>query len=342
MKTTFEKLIKDWRQNHFDPVYLFYGEEDFLIAQLCQQCRKLAIEPGNEDFNLNIIYGNETDGATIVNLASSYPMMTQRRMVLVKNINQLNASSLELLLKYVKNPLSSTCLLLTAEKIDARKTIYKGLIDNSISLEAKPLYDNMVPEWLRHYAQDFNLTISDDAIRLLQGIAGNSLRQLVSEIEKIKINLQSRSHIEVHDVEVVVGCNREYTVFELCDAVGTGKVQTSVTILRHLLQHGESATGIVAMLARHFFILSRIKAMKSRKTSEEIIASELKIRIFFLKNYEKQALRISQQHINTCFQHLLEADQRLKSSYSKPQLVMEMLLFNLQIQSDRKDYGTFI
>ncbi|MBN2357022.1 DNA polymerase III subunit delta [candidate division KSB1 bacterium] len=341
MKATSDIIQKNWRQGQFEPVYFFYGEEDFLIEHLCRTCVQLAVDPASRDFNLNVIYGSETDGATIVNYASAYPMMAERRVVLVKNINQLKAADLDLLIKYVQRPLASTCLVLTADKIDARKATYKRLLENSSHVELKQLYDNMVPDWIRQYVQDLQLSISEEAIRMLQGTVGNSLRRLATEIEKIRINLQDRSRIEVGDVENVVGSNRQFSIFELCDAIGRRKILQSLLILRHLIRQGETPTGIIAMITRHFIILSRLKAAKTRRAADQSIARDLHIHPFFLKNYSMQAASFSPQQIAAAFEHLLEADQRLKSSQSKPGLVMELMILNLQLGDEKKDPGTF-
>ncbi len=342
MKANVEIILKAWRQEKFEPVYLFHGGEEFIIDQLCHSCIQLALEPGAKDFDLNILYGHETDAATIVNYACAYPMMSKRRVVIVKDIHRLDAAGLELLAKYAQRPHSSTCLLLTAEKIDARKSAVKRLLEHSTNLEIKPLYDNEVPQWLQQYVHDMNLTISPEAIRLLQGTVGNLLRRLATEVEKIRINLRDRKRIEVEDVELVVGRNRQYSIFELCDAIGRRRIHQSIVILRQLLRQGEAPAGIVAMLTRHFGILMRIKALKAHKSAEKSIAQELAINPFFIKNYLAQADLFSSQQISQAFHHLLEADDRLKTSQGKPALVMELLLMNLQVNNIHLEVGTFI
>ena len=330
MKTTAEMLHKSWNTSAFDPVYFFYGVDDYQMEILCDALMAKAVEPQSADFNLDQLYGNETDGARIVNIATSYPMMAERRVLLVQNIHLLPAADLELVVKYCKAPLSSTCLILTAAKIDARRSIWQQLLQSSTNLESKPLYDNQVPDWLRRRAAQAGLTITEEAIRLLQGLTGSNLRQLDSEIEKIKINLQDRKQIGVSDVEQVVGSTRQFSIFELCDTVGKRQIGSSLAIVRQMLRQGEQPTGILAMLSRHFLILSKLNGMRGRHLPEESLAKALKIQPFFLRNYSAQAENFTNDQLRTAIGYLLEADAQIKSSYQKPALVLELLLFKLQ------------
>jgi len=330
MRTSVEQLHKAWNAGQFDPLYLFYGQDEFQIELLVDALTARAVEPGSEDFNFDQLYGNETDGARIVNLASAYPMMAERRVVLVKNIQLLPAAGLELIARYSKSALPSTCLILTAAKIDARRAVWQQLLQHSTSLELKPLYDNQVPDWLRRRVSQQGLAITDEAIRMLQGLTGANLRQLASEIDKIRINLGENKEIGIDDVERVVGSTRQFSVFELCDTVGQRRIDTSLGIVHHMLTQGEQPTGILAMLTRHFIILSKLNGMQDRRLPAESLARALKIQPFFLRNYAAQAANFSSAQLRAALGHLLEADLQLKSSYQKPALVLELLLFRLQ------------
>ena len=333
MKTNFNEIVNRWKNGKFDPVYLFAGEEDFLIDVYLKELHPLCLEAGSEDFNLDVFYGSEAEGSAIVNAASSYPVMATRRLVIVKNIENLSAQSLKILGKYVKAPSPTTCLVLTAAKFDARKKQFADIKSNATTIETKPLYDNQIADWLKDFLRKESLTISEEAIRLLHASAGNSLRALASEIDKIKLNLGDRKNIESIDVETVVGISRKFNVFEFCDAVGRRDAKTSLHILQNMLQLGETPVAILNMLTRHFLILSKIKELKYQKISESEIARKTKVHPFFLGSYARQATLYTSRQFEKIFNLLLEADIQLKSSYQKPRLVLETLLFRMGLLS---------
>ena len=183
---------------------------------------------------------------------------------------------------------------------------------------------------VRKWVSQYDLGISDEAIRLLQAHTGNALRSLAAEIDKLRLNLQNRRRIEENDVEQVVGNSKQFTVFELCDAVGAKNLNRSLNILSNMLQNGEQPTALLNMLSRHFFILAKLRELKVKNAGQEQIAKKLKIHPFFLQNFSRQAGLYNKDQLKSAFSHLLEADQNLKTSYQKPRLVLETLLFKLQ------------
>jgi len=324
----YDTLRKDWQAGRFEPIYLFYGEEDFLVDSLCAEIIEHAVPAADRDFNFDLLYGNETDGAQIVNNAASYPMMAERRLVIVKNCQMLDRPSQELIRKYAQKPAATTCLVLTAEAIDKKSPLEK-LREQVTFFESKRFYENRVPDWIRSRLAGQSMTISNDAVRLLLISCGTSLRALASELEKIQINLGERKHIDAADVEKYVGLSREYNVFELCDAVGRGDIVAALKIISLMVQFGELPLAMMTMLVRHFTLLAKARELRNRQKSEADIARELHINRFFVKNYIDQAQRYGQDHLRQIFGHLLEADLQLKSSYQKPRMILELLVFKI-------------
>ncbi len=326
-------LLNDLHQGHIAPIYLFYGEEDYLLKEFTEQVKKAALEQGAEDFNFDVYYASDVEGAVVVNAAMSVPMMTERRVVLVKNIQHFKSRSIDLLAAYSERPSPSTCLILVSEKFKSDTPSAKKLKKNSYHIEAKRLYDNQIPGWIKTYLKNQKFSITDGALQLLQVNTGNSLRTICSELDKIKLNLGDRTEITVQDVETVVGISREYNVFEFCDAVVERQIKKSIRIQARMLQLGESPIGLLVMLTRHFTILAKLNTMLRQRQTKPDISKRLKINPYFVDNYIRQARLYSQTQIMRAFELLLEADQQLKMSYQKPGLILENLIFKLSLLS---------
>jgi DNA polymerase III subunit delta len=324
----FEALIKQWKAGKFAPIYLFHGEEDFLIEQLCNQIVRYALSPEDHDFNLDVLYASEIDGSQLINAVTSYPMMAERRLVLVKNLQHLDDKAQEMLAKYSQQPSPSSCLVMTASKIKANTLLSKSKKHFTV-FEAKKLYDSKMPDWIRSHLAPYKITITNEAVRLLLASTGNSLRNINVELEKILLQLDDRLEISVKDVERVVGISKQYNIFELCDAVGSRNIGNGLAIANRMLQAGESAVGMLVMLTRHFFILARIKEYKAQRMQENSMARELKIHPYFFKNYLRQAGQFNRDQLRDAFSMLLDADVNLKSSYQKPQMILELLVVKL-------------
>ena len=54
--TKYEDLIRSLKQGKTLPLYLFYGEEEFLIQEAVDLIISNAVDPGARDFNFNTVY----------------------------------------------------------------------------------------------------------------------------------------------------------------------------------------------------------------------------------------------------------------------------------------------
>lgn len=326
---TYQELLKKIQARQFAAAYFFYGDEDFLMEDAVNRILSTMLDPAAKAFNRDILYGDEVDGAKVVNIASSYPMMANNRAVVVKEVNKLSQDSKELILRYLKHPAATTCLILTSPSIDEQAKFYSKLKELTEWVEFKPLYDSQIPEWIKSYMGSKGKKIFPGAVRLLHGKVGVVLRDLVNEIEKLLLFVDDKERIEEEDVEAVVGIAKHYNIFELSDAVGKMDLKGAVEILERMLDVGESPVSIVAMLTRYFTILWKIKELIQHREPERKIASIVGVHPFFVKDYIAQAQNFSEARITTAFTHLLNADVHLKSSYQKPKIVMDVLIYNL-------------
>lgn len=327
--TSLETLKKDLAGQKFVPVYLFHGPEEFLIEQAVDLTRQKYLGPEDEDFNLDLVYGSDVDGAKIINLASAYPMLAPVRVVIVRELDKLAPKQIELIGKYCSRASKTTCLILAATHIDLRRKGYAEIKSNGYVMEFKTLYDNKVPEWIQEYCQQQQLEISNDAIRLLHASIGNSLRALSSEIGKLTLLLKDRNRIEVADVEQVVGVSRQFNIFELCNAVGTRQLESALKIVRRMLELGEAPTVIIYMLGRHFTILMKVKELIRKRQPELQIAKEVGVNQFFIKDYINQQQNYSMADLQSAIQFLMDADIKMKTSYQRANLVMDLLLYQI-------------
>jgi len=330
-KSSVETFLSSIKKKDFAPVYFFSGEEDFLIDEILDAVVEEGVDPATRGFNLDIINGSETDGKDIVSIASSFPMMADRRVVIVKDFDRV--ANKELIEPYLEHPSPSTCLILTAAKPDTRKKPYPLLKKNSVVGEFGRLYDNEIPGWIQRRASQFRKTITPEAAELLQAYVGNSLREVSNQIDKLLIAIGSRSTIELQDVEAVVGISKEFTVFELTKMVGEKNISRSLEIVERMLDSGESPQLIVVMLTRHFIIMTKLRELQASSKSEFELAGAVRVSPYFIKEYLSQLRGYSPADIENAFLALTKADRELKSSVADSKLIMDVLLCEIMRQS---------
>ena len=88
-ETTYEAIARDLKNRIYKPVYYLMGEESYYIDKISEYIAQTVLTDEEKEFNLTVVYGSDTDVATIINAAKRYPMMAERQVVIVKEAQQL-------------------------------------------------------------------------------------------------------------------------------------------------------------------------------------------------------------------------------------------------------------
>ena len=75
------------KKREFEPVYLFHGEDDFLKDARTRELVEAAVDPATRDFNLELRRGNELDAETLDALLGTPPMLADRRVIVVRDVD---------------------------------------------------------------------------------------------------------------------------------------------------------------------------------------------------------------------------------------------------------------
>ncbi len=328
---TYAEFQQTVRAQRFAPIYLFYGEEDFLIDEGVQAITEHALDPGMKSFNLDVMDGSKVDAKDVVAHASSFPMMGPRRIVIVREFEKLVGaeSAKEIVTAYVNRPLESTCLVLVSLDPDFRRRPFTDLKKKATLVECKPLYDQQVPGWVADRVKRLGKEANADACRLIHAYVGNSLRSLQNEIDKLLIFVGERKEVTSEDVATVVGASKGYTIFELQNAIGRKDTKEAVKILERMLTLGQSPQMIIVMLTRFFNQLWKLSDLKVKRIPDSEIAREIGIPPYFVKQYLEFRSNFTTEQIEQNFKSLLEADTVLKTTMRDAHLVLDILVISL-------------
>jgi len=283
---TYHEIIKDIERKMFHSIYLLHGEEDYFIDEICNAIEANVLEDSEKDFNQTVVYGRDIDVISLISMAKRYPMMSNHQVILVKEAQNLkNIESLE---SYAANPQKSTILVICHKhsKIDGRKKFAQTLkAKKHFIFEAKPLYDNQIPEWIENYIRTHGYEIGPESSMLLSENLGSDLSKITNEIKKLFISIPKGSKISQENIEENIGISKDYNVFELQRALGKKNVMKANQIIFHFANDPRKfpIVMVVPMLYNYFINLMTIHAVADK--SQRNIAAALTINPFFVKEY---------------------------------------------------------
>jgi DNA polymerase-3 subunit delta len=255
----------------FDPVYYFFGEDDFLKGAAVRNLVDAAVDPATRDFNLEQRRAGEVDAESLDVLLGTPPMLADRRVVVLRDVDKLKKDARAQLDRHLKRPASDTVLLLVAP---AGAKTDKGLSDRSTAVEFAPLSADRVLKWLHHHATTtLDRTITAGAAALLIEAVGADLAQLAVELDKLASF--SDATIDEDAVAAIVGVRRGESVSDLLDAIAAKDIRTALSLVTGVLQLPKTtAVSIVMALTTQTLALSYGVALRERGTAPRAMFNE--------------------------------------------------------------------
>ncbi|NVK65124.1 MAG: DNA polymerase III subunit delta [Flavobacteriales bacterium] len=323
------KIIKDIESGRFEKIYFLHGEEPLFIDMITDAIVEHALEEHERDFNQTIIYGKEADPLSLISEAKGYPMMAERRLVVLKEAQDFRG--MEDLLPYFESPNDQTILVINHKykKYDTRKKSMKAVAKNGLVFKSEKVKEYKLPDWIKDHVISQGYSITPKASMLLAEFLGNDLSRIVNEIEKLEILVEKGTTINEIHIEENIGISKDYNVFELINAVGSRNIEKANRIVDYF-DHNPKATSIIVVISNlfnHYSRLMRIHFLENK--SREAIATAIKVHPFVAGELLNSAKIYKPKKIAANIAVLHEYDLKSKgvgnTSFTHGQLMKELI-----------------
>lgn len=321
-----QKVYKDLEQKKFSPVYLFFGDEPYLLDQIPDRFKYSVLDESTYDFNFSLFHAKDADVNSVKDTVETLPVMAPYRLCILRDAHELKENEWNELSGLITNPVESTVFVLISDKLDKRKKSVKQVLDSAVCAEFKKPYENQVPQWINYLGETYDLKITQPAIHRLHRLVGNNLTELGHQIEKIKNFIGERNVVEIDDVNQVVSNSKEESVFDFTKAVGKKDKVTALEQLVRLLDQGQNEIGIVSLLARHFRVLLTVRSGMDQNMGGAKLASLAQVPVYFIDEYCDQAKVWPVKKIEEALVLLNETDKALKTSPLSSHIWLENLV----------------
>lgn len=310
-------LKREIEAHRFSPVYVLMGEEPYYVDSLVELLENNVLSESERDFNRTVFYGMDADVSDVVYTAMSYPVFSQRRLVVVRQAQMMKKQ--ELLQSYFEAPLESTVLVLaySGSAMDKRKSIYKKALATGVVFESLPVRDYQMPSWISTYVKSEGYDIDPDAAELLAEHCGTELKIVTMELTKLmRLLPEGNNRIDLPMVEGNTGISREFSVFELTKALSMKDVSKSYRIAHYIGLDSKKTPMVLVMgaLVSHFLKILKLEALElnGRKSDLEI-SSATGIFRSYVGEYRLAASHFPMKKCMGIIAMLAEYDFKLKS-----------------------------
>ncbi len=219
--TTYDDIVREVKAGNISPVYVLMGEEGYYIDKLEALITQSVMPEANRDFDMELLYGGDVDAIRVADSCMQYPMLGEKRLVVVREFQQMKSSQ-DALAVYVKQPSPTTVLVVCCKNgtIDRRKGLGKAMTGNAVIFESKKVYDTALPAFIRNYAKAAKKEVDEQAVQMLVEYVGANLSRMSGELDKLIISLpEGESRVTAALVEAQTGVSKEFNNFELIAAL---------------------------------------------------------------------------------------------------------------------------
>ena len=325
----YKEIIKSIQSKKFEKIYLLHGEEPFYIDLITDAILENALLPEEKDFNQTIVYGKDCDLLSIISDAKSYPMFSERRVVVIKEAQDFKA--IDELEAYFKDPSEQTIFVINYKykNYDSRKKAFKAASKNGLIFKSEKVKEYKLVDWISTFTKNEGYGISQKAAMLLAEFLGDDLSRIANEIEKLKLLVEKGTTINDIHIEENIGVSKDYNIFELSNAISVRDVTKAFKIVEYF-EHNPKAGPLVVVvnnLFSHFSRLMKIHFLENK--SKEGIATALKVHPFVGTQLVQSSRIYSPKKIAANISILHEYDLKSKgignSNFTEAQLMKELV-----------------
>ena len=275
-ETTYEEIARDLKNRIYKPVYYLMGEESYYIDRISEYIAQTVLNENEKEFNQTILYGADTDIATIINAAKRYPMMSKYQVVIVKEAQ--GVKNIDELSYYLQKPLESTILVLCHKHgvLDRRKKLAAEIEKVGVLFESKKIKDIQLAGFITSYLKRKSIEIEPKASEMMAEFVGTDLSRMAGELEKLIITLpKGQKRITPEQIEQNIGISKDYNNYELRNALIIKDVFKANQIIKYFEENPKTNPLQMTLSVLFNFFSNLMLAYYAPEKSEQGIAAQL-------------------------------------------------------------------
>lgn len=244
---------------------------------------------------------------------NSFPMMAEKKLVLIKDSGIFKSASQELK-DFWQERLADipdyVLLIFDEREVDKRSVTYKAAAKYGLAVEFSYMQDYEVSAWVVREVQKAGKKISKDSADYLVAMCDPGIANVKNELDKL-IHY-SDDEIYRSDIDKVVSKPMGIVVFEITDALISGNGDKAIEVILRMRENHESAFNILYLLSSTFDKMLYCKLMLADGASYDTIASRLKLSPYIVQKYIKGAKQFSEEFLTRQVMKTADFDLAIK------------------------------
>ncbi len=311
-------------------VHLLRGKDEVLLGTAVTELLRELIGDADRALMVDEFDSDDLDLGIVVASARTPPFLTERRVVVVRHLDQFSADDVRAISTYLADPLDTTELVLATSGappkhlLDAMKKVGGSVHDTDAPTKAK---DRRL--WFDEQLAAHDVRLDPRAASLVLEQLGEDVGRLVSVLATLEATFGAGRKLSAEDVEPFLGEAGSVPPWDLTDAMDRGDTQAALVTLRRMIRGGDRhPLQVMAVLHGHYARMLRLDGAGA--TSERDAAAILGGAPFQARKALDQLGRLGHDGLVRAFAILAAADLDLRGVRDLPgDVVLEVAVARL-------------
>lgn len=265
------ELNKTLAAGRVQSLYLLVGCEGYLRDAAARSIADVALSGTLlREFNESSFSLLSDHAVSAIAAAEQLPMMSERRVVKIRDFAKLREVDEETIIRYLERPVDSTVLIFVADDLDKRKKLTKSLLGSCTVVEFAAVKDAEAKGWARGRLKELKTTADDRVLTDIVRLVGCDLQTLNSELEKLAAAAIDTHRITSQMVDDLIDRSRELSNFDLGDQLVAGDHARALGTLHRLLDDDVPPVMLLGLIAGNYHRLALAKELLKRGDRDEV------------------------------------------------------------------------
>ena len=262
-----QELKTQLKNKDLGRLYIFHGEEVFLLHHYLEQMKKQLLDALTESFNFHRMNSETFDLQTFADAVENLPMMAEHTMVQVDEVDlfKLGESDRNKMAEILADIPDYCTVVFTYEttpwKPDKRlKKLWEAIDGAGLIVEFAKQDQKDLAAWVTRHFMARDKRISTDLCLYLIDITGGTMTALSGEIDKI-CAYSGANEIRKTDIDAVTEPVLDAVVFQMTDMLSAGRFDQALVKLQQLLKMQQEPLAILGAVGNHFRRVSAARTL---------------------------------------------------------------------------------
>lgn len=326
-------------------IYLFYGEETYLLETRVKKIKK---EYQQLILGINFIQIDDTNAEELIADLETPAFGFDKKLIIAKNtgifkkekkttksdskkkkVDDTKLPLNEKIAKYIQENLeelkNTVDLVFVEQEVDKNalyQTIEKvGEVKEFALLKLPDLIAN-----IKKIAVAYKVNIDDVTAKYLVECCGTSMQDLINELRKLIEYKGENSNITKQDIDLLCTKQIQAVIFDLTDNLGKKETSKALEVYNGLISNKEPIQKILITLYNHFKKLYIIKIAEKYNEDVATVMNLKPNQLFLVSKYKTQARYFETQELREVLEALIDLDANYKIGLISLEIGLEAIL----------------